>query len=135
MIHKSHCDTTTYADAAQSQANYGMSGVCVRAGVCVRVCLCLIESIINGTRLNYVSSFTQKSGESWQWLFLRLPDDINQLIIDGSMAAGPGDRNGIFVDDISVQPCDYFSELVAVGSRHDTADLLQNTKTLKLDTN
>ena len=81
----------------------------------------------NGTQLNYVSSFTQKSSEGWQWLFVWLPDGINQLIIDGSMAAGPGDRSGIFLDDISVQPCDYFSELVAVDPRFNTVDRLQNT--------
>ena len=40
----------------------------------------------------------------------RLPGGINQLIIEGVLAVGPGNRSGIMLDDVTVKPCDSFSK-------------------------
>ena len=47
----------------------------------------------------------------WHWLMVRLPGGINQLIIEGLLAGGHGQQSGIMLDDITVQPCEQFSEL------------------------
>ena len=47
-----------------------------------------------------------------QWLFVRLPNGINQLLIEGFLQADPGNLSGIMLDDITVKPCEQFGESV-----------------------
>ena len=54
--------------------------------------------------------YTIKSMETWQWLMVRLPGGINQLLIEGLPAAGYGNQSGILLDDVTVKPCEHFSK-------------------------
>ena len=46
----------------------------------------------------------------WQWFLVPLPRGINQLMIEAVLSAGQGNHNGIALDDVTVKPCEHFSE-------------------------
>ena len=44
----------------------------------------------------------------WNWLFVRLPDGLNMIIIN-TFTYGFG-ISGVLVDDLNIKPCSKFSE-------------------------
>ena len=46
----------------------------------------------------------------WQWLMVRLPGGINQLMIEGLPAASYGNQSGMVLDDVTIKRCEHFSK-------------------------
>ena len=87
--------------------------------------------VLNALFYVYLSQHTG----NWQWLFARLPNGINQLLIEGLLHAGHGNESGIMVDDVTVKSCDQFGEFFPIQSACclcSAYDILFNVATDKL---
>ena len=61
-----------------------------------------------------------QSSISWQWLLVRLPVSINQLIVEGLLMPNGSINSGVWLDDITFKPCMEFGKHICTNTPEKT---------------